>query len=82
MRTPSVGLDQNQDGKFIDKYYGRIPKMLHSIPEANTWVCNPEYVKVLDAYITGNIVHENLSIELQNEFDQQLKENQLEQRNT
>ncbi len=63
-KTPSSGIDQNGDGKFIDKYWGRVPQMLHSIPEANIWVCNPEYVLLMEMYVANTLNENDVSHEL------------------
>ncbi len=68
MKTPSIGLDQNQEGRFIDKYWGRVPKFLHWIPQANICDVNPEYINLINGVIDGNIFARNLSIELYNEI--------------
>jgi len=46
--TPSLGLDQNEKQKFIDRYWGRVPKFLHRIPEQNICEANPDYIKLLN----------------------------------
>ena len=42
-KTPSIGIDQNKDERFIDKYIGRIPQFLHSIPQAYICEVNPAF---------------------------------------
>ncbi len=69
MRTPSMGLDQNQDGKFIDRYWGRIPVVLHSIPEADIYEFNEEYADLFWGVMSGKIDEENLSEELAREVN-------------
>ncbi len=69
MRTPSYGINQNQEDTFIDKYWGRVPKYLHIIPETiytdnPIFMCNPEYIELMEGYMDGSIVKENLSQEL------------------
>jgi len=70
MFTPSIGIDQNGEGKFKDRYWGRVPMYLHRIPETigkpneEIVVCNPEYIELVLAFLDGNIDQKNLSIEL------------------
>ncbi len=67
-RTPSMGLDQNGDGRQIDKYWGRTPQFLHKIEESNIYVCNPEYIHLMYLYVVGDIGSVNISIELKEEI--------------
>ena len=67
--TPSTGIDQNQDGKFIDKYYGRIPIYLHSIPEARIYECNEEYIELVIAFIDGTLELNNIGVELHRQLE-------------
>ena len=73
IKTPSFGIDQNQDGPFIDKYIGRIPMYLKRIPETindgdgYVVVCNPEYIQLVKDFEDGIIDRDNMSIELYNE---------------
>lgn len=67
-RTPSKGIDQNLDGKFIDKYWGRVPQFLRLIPEAYICEANPEYIELMQMYVAGSITEDNLSQELFNEI--------------
>lgn len=75
MKTPSIGIDQNEEGRFIDKYWGRLPMYLHRIPETANMgrkhivECNPEYMKLVTAYLNGTINKDNLSYELYNEIE-------------
>ncbi len=69
MKTPSIGIDQNQSDRFMDKYWGRVPQMIHSVPEANIWLCNPEYIWLIENYISGDLVEKNVSIELYAEIE-------------
>ena len=63
-KTPSYGIDQNQELPFIDKYWGRVPKMLHYIPEDYICKANPEYIYLINAIINDEIDKENISDEL------------------
>lgn len=67
--TPSMGIDQNGDKKFIDRFYGRIPVFLRYIPEAFICDVNPEYVELIIAYLDGDINPENISEELTLEIE-------------
>jgi len=67
-KVPSIGLDQNQEGKFIDKYFGRVPKFTHIIREAGIYECNVEYVNLLVHVANGDITEDHVSHELWNEF--------------
>lgn len=65
MKTPSWKINQPRDENYFqDKYIGRMPKMLHSIPEADIYVCNPEYLDMLNEFIEGTLNESNLSAEL------------------
>jgi len=71
--TPSIGLDQNREGKFVDKYWGRVPMYLHIIPETlNTDTpiveCNPDFMILFQGILSGTIDIENISKELQAEL--------------
>ena len=74
--TPSKGLDQNGDSKFIDKYYGRMPMYLKRIPETindgSGYIveCNPEYIELFNGFINGTIPADNISKELLREIEQ------------
>ena len=68
-RTPSLGIDQNADGKFIDKYWGRVPQFLKYIPEAFICEANPEYIELIQAYVDGNIVEANIDPTLYAEIE-------------
>jgi len=67
-KTPSLGLDQNIDKLFIDKYFGNVPMYLRRIPEARIYECNPEYMAIFDAFLYGNLDNRNISIELRREL--------------
>jgi hypothetical protein len=75
-KTPSVGLDQNAENRFIDKYWGRVPMYLHRIQETindNNGTgyivdVNPEYIYIMEGWIDGTINVDNLSMELQNDI--------------
>ncbi len=67
-KTPSIGLDQNQEGKFIDRYWGRVPKFIHRIPEAYICEVNPDYLELINMFIDGIIDKQNLSAELYKEI--------------
>jgi hypothetical protein len=64
IRVPSIGNDQNQDGKFIDKYWGRVPRFLIYEPWAFRCEANPEYLYLIDEYLNGRIDDHNLSNDL------------------
>ncbi len=66
-KTPSMGLDQNQEGKFIDRYWGRVPKFIHRIPEQNICEANPDYITLIQLFIDGDIDQKNISEELYRE---------------
>jgi len=68
MKTPAKGIDQNYKDKFIDKYFGRMPMMLHMIEEAHICEVNPEYVELLRLFEEGVLCKDNLSVELFREF--------------
>lgn len=68
MKTPSYGIDQNQDKKFIDRYWGRIPKFLHMIPEQNICIPNEDYLTLLQYVIDDEIPVDNISTELYKEM--------------
>jgi len=65
--TPSVGLDQNQDGTFIDRYWGRIPKFTHRVPEQNICEANEDYITLIGLFIDGEVSQKNISKELYRE---------------
>ena len=67
MRTPSIGIDQNEENYFIDRYIGRMPKFLHMIPEAGICDVNPDYIRLIMAFINGDIDKNNISDELYKE---------------
>lgn len=69
MRTPSVGIDQNGDKKFIDKYWGRVPQFLKFIPESYICEVNPEYLELMQGYIDGDITKDQISDELFQEVE-------------
>ena len=64
IRTPSIGIDQNDSDKFVDKYYGRMPKLLHGIEEADISTCNPEYIELINGFMDLTIPSQNISDEL------------------
>ena len=66
--TPSTGIDQNGDGKFVDRYWGRVPKFIHRIPERNICDANPDYITLLNLVIDGTIPRDNISEELYREL--------------
>ena len=68
MRIPS-SLDVQDDELYTDKYYGRVPKMLHAIEEADIGECNPEYVELVDGFMDSTIPSQNISTELLNEIE-------------
>jgi len=68
-RTPSIGIDQNLDGRFVDKYWGIVPKFIIYQPENYRCEVNPDYLFLLDAYINGNINPDNISESLRIEIE-------------
>ena len=79
MMTPSIGIDQNGDKKFIDKYWGRVPKYLHIIPETivnnkGIYECNPEYMQLIHDFMDGTIDERNLSQELMIDIENTINE--------
>ena len=66
-KTPSIGLDQNGSDKFIDRYFGRVPKFIHLIPEQNICEVNEDYIDLLIGFIEGTIHKSNISNELYRE---------------
>ena len=70
MKIPSVLNDQWDDkNKLQDKFWGRVPKYLHIIPETiytndPIYMCNPEYIYLVEQYMLGKINESNLSQEL------------------
>lgn len=64
MKTPSIGIDQNGEGKFVDRYWGRVPQFLKFIPEAYICEVNPEYLQILQGYVDGDITEAQLGREL------------------
>ena len=68
MNTPSIGLDQNGNRRFIDRYIGRVPKFIHRIPEAEICDVNPDYIRLLIDLVDGTIDSNNLSDELMKEL--------------
>lgn len=61
MKTPSSKIMQDSDvNAFQDKYYGRMPKLLHGIEEADIAECNPEYVELVNQFMLGTIPSQNL----------------------
>jgi len=65
--TPSMGIDQNQDGKFIDRYFGRVPKFIHMIPEQGICEVNQDYLTLIHGVINGTIPQDNIEEELYRE---------------
>ena len=66
-KTPSSGIDQNEGGKFIDRYWGRVPKFLHRIPEANICEVNQDYIDLINYILEGGD-RDNISDELYREI--------------
>jgi len=60
-KTPSIGIDQNEEQTFIDKYWGRVPKFIHRIPERNICEANPDYLKLVRLVNDGLIPRSNIS---------------------
>jgi len=72
-KTPSIGLDQNQEDKFIDRYWGRTPMYTHIVKETlntnNPIVeCNKDYVVLFQGYLDGTLNLNNISQEMQAEL--------------
>lgn len=68
MKTPSYGIDQNKDDVFMDKYWGRVPKFIHRIPEQNICEANSDYIYLINLVIDGNIDKNNISADLYREI--------------
>lgn len=66
--TPSIGIDQNQDDTFVDKYWGRVPMFLKWIPESYICEPNPEYLYIMELFIAGELNKDNFSDELYREL--------------
>jgi len=71
-RTPSIGIDQDINSRYMDKYWGRCPQFLHKIPEAYIYICNPDYLWLLQSRVNDTLVIENISVELLRELDEVL----------
>ena len=68
MRIPS-SLDTQDEELFTDKYYGRVPKLLHAIEEADISECNPEYIELVNGFMDLTIPSQNISAELMIEIE-------------
>ena len=69
MKTPSLGLDQNEAAKFVDRYWGRVPQFLLYMPETFTCEPNPDYLLLLNLMASGHLMKHNVSIELWRELE-------------
>jgi len=67
-RTPSLGIDQNLGEKFIDRYWGRVPKFTHLIEESLICEVNQDFIELINMFIDGKLDERNLSIELYREL--------------
>ncbi len=65
--TPSIGIDQNKEEAFQDRYWGRVPKFIHRIPEANICEVNQDYLTLIQLFIDGDIDQGSISRELYRE---------------
>lgn len=68
-KTPSMGIDQNDEKKFIDKYWGNLSQFLVYIPEAYNCEVNPDYLRLLEGYLLGTVKRENISPSLLQEIE-------------
>jgi len=68
-KTPSYGIDQNEGGRFIDKYWGRVPQFLRFIPEAFICEVNPEFIQLMQWYTDGTLERDNVNPSLYAEIE-------------
>ena len=68
MKTPSTGIDQNKDGKFIDRYWGRVPMFLHRMDMKTICIPNPDYIRLVQLVIDDEIPLVNISQDLLKEI--------------
>jgi len=64
MKTPSWGLDQNEEKRFIDRYWGRIPLFLIFQPYNNKCVVNEDFLHLFNLFLSGKLQKQNVSIDL------------------
>ena len=70
MKTPSSLINQDDTTSIVDKYYGRMPKLLKSIKEADISICNPEYIELVNGFMDLSIDSQNISQELLTEIEE------------
>lgn len=63
-KTPSMGIDQNENGKFIDRYWGNVPDFLVYLPAVYNCEINQDYITLIEGIIDGSIPRENVDTEL------------------
>ncbi len=61
--TPSLGLDQNREAKFMDRYWGRVPQFLLYMPESFACEINPDYVELMNLYIIAHASNDQAVID-------------------
>jgi len=69
MKTPSWGLDQNQEQTFIDRYWGRVPQFIIYQPDNFRCEANTDYLYLMELYIAGKLNRDNVSRELWRELE-------------
>jgi hypothetical protein len=67
--TPSLGIDQNEKKRFIDRYWGRVPQFLIYQPENFICEANQDYLYLMNLFLSGELIRENISQELWNELE-------------
>ena len=75
MKVSSYLMPKDEDPGTNPKYYGRIPKYTHILPETllgsnPIYTCNEEYIYLFSSYITGQLDERNISIELKYELEE------------
>ncbi len=68
-RTPSWGLDQNQEKAFIDRYWGRVPQFIIYQPKNFRCEANTDYLDLMEMFVQGKLVRDNVSKELWRELE-------------
>ena len=73
MKLSSYLIPKDEDPKTNPKYWGKVPKYTHIIPETlfgsqPIYECNEEYIYLFSNYIIGKLDTRNISIELTNEL--------------
>jgi len=62
--TPSWGLDQNEEKKFIDRYWGRVPQFNIYQPDNFRCEANQDYLTLMNLFVAGKLNRSNISREL------------------